>query len=156
MRPVILFCVFGLIAYSFSAFSESSYPLKKVKKQLNDSLSISISYSDSGSINTIILKNRNAKTSFIYGLHDDGVTPVLVGKEVQGEFDGRYLTYYSNGFLHGRWNFKNGLMEGWNESYSSEGVLNYRAFYEKGVEKEVAVGESANTKIDIAPVIKED
>jgi len=116
---------------------------RPIEAKLNDSLDIKIYFDGkNNTISTIIIKNNNNKINNIYGFHDDGITPSLIGSEKNGVKKGLYYTYYSTGVLNNRINYIEGEIDGEYVSYSEQGKVIYRAYYEKGVEKEVEVEDS--------------
>ena len=128
----------------------------KIEAKLNDSLSIVIYPNDKGNtIGTMIIKNSNSKVDYVYGFRDDGVTPIILGKEVNGKRDGIYLTYYSNGFLCTKSNFYEDELDGYTESFTPEGKIIYKAIYEHGVEKKVEICDSIALRPTIAPIKEE-
>lgn len=125
---------------------------KVVENRLNDSLDIKIFFDEKNhTIRTIIIKNSNTLYANIYGFHDDGITPALIGREKNGVSDGLYFTYYSSGFLNIKMNYTDGEIDGEYVSYSEQGDAIYKAYYKKGVEEQVEIKDS----ITFEPEIKE-
>ena len=114
----------------------------KIVASINDSLDITIIFNDENNIGTIILENKNNYTSNIYGYQDDGVTPVLNGKEINGQLEGVYLTYYPNGFLNTKSFFIGGQLDGYYEGFSENGTMIYKALFRDGIEKSVILKDS--------------
>jgi antitoxin component YwqK of YwqJK toxin-antitoxin module len=139
-----------VIAFLLSCSNKNGY-CKTEKISFNDSLEIKIYFNQSNeAINTIIIENKNSGINNVYGFHNDGITPSLIGKEKNGKRTGVYYTYYSSGGLNNKINYSNGKFQGNYKSYSEDGELLYDAYYENGVEKEVKVN-----KIDDEILIEE-
>src|SRR3972149_7175009 len=103
----------------------------QIDVKINDSLDINIFFNKSNAIRTIIIKNRLNGCNSIYGFHNDGVTPSVIGKEKNGQRTGLYYTYYSNGRLNNKINYDQGEFDGNYESFSENGKIIYKAYYEK-------------------------
>jgi antitoxin component YwqK of YwqJK toxin-antitoxin module len=88
------------------------------------------------------IKNSNTRYANIYGLHDDGITPALIGRGKNGVSDGLYFTYYSSGLLNIKMNYTDREIDGEYVSYSEQGDAIYKAYYKKGVEEQVEIKDS--------------
>lgn len=116
-----------------------------IEAKINDSLSIKIFFHENHKdFSTVIIKNQNSNLYHIYGFHSDGITPSLIGREKNGKESGLYYTFYSSGKLNNKVNYLNGQLDGDYESYSENGQVQYKAIFEKGVEKNVIINDSTS------------
>ncbi len=129
---------------------------KQFEAQLNDSISIDIYYNEeNNTIRTIIISNNRSEEDRIYGFHDDGITPSVIGIEKNGVRNEVYYTYFSNGLLNNRINYRDGKLEGEYISYSEIGDIIYKAFYKDGQEISVET-EDSNSIIEITEIDDSD
>ena len=131
----------------------------EIEAKLNDSLSIKIYLDDQNrNFSGVIIKNATSKINHIYWFNDDGITPVIVGRDSNGVRIGHYYTYFGNGRLNNSIYYVNGKAEGEWDIYSEDGKIIYKAYYENGVEKKVEINDTPKpflTKSEIAPVKEE-
>ena len=114
-----------------------------LEARINDSLSIKIFFNENhNDFSTIIIKNKKSKINHIYGFHNDGITPSLIGCEKDGKEIGLYYTFYPSGRLNNRINYLDGEFDGEYVSYSANGQIQYEAIFKKGAEKSVLVNDS--------------
>ncbi len=155
IKKIVLRCVtfLWLVLFLYACTQEKAVNEKnnQVKATINDSLDIVIFFNENSNVGTIVLKNKVSGVNNIYGYNDDGITPVLAGRELKGQRDGLYLTFYSNGFLNTRSIYSEGELNGYIESFSEDGKIIYKALYEKGIEKRIEIKDS----ITFEPEIKE-
>ena len=119
--------------------------MNSIEANINDSLSIKIFFFENHKdFSTVIIKNRNSNLYHIYGFHSDGITPSLIGREKNGNRVGLYYTFYPSGRLNNKINYLNGEIDGDYECYSANGQLQYKAIFEKGVEKSVLIHDSTS------------
>jgi antitoxin component YwqK of YwqJK toxin-antitoxin module len=116
-----------------------------IEAKINDSLSVKIFFNeDHHNFSTIIIKNQKSNVNHIYSFHNDGITPNIVGREKEGKRVGLYYTFYPSGRLNNRINYLDGEFNGDYVSYSANGQIQYKAIFEKGVEKKVLVNDSSS------------
>lgn len=128
----------------FSKEEQSSE--NKLELKVNDTLSIVLFHQKDGDISSFILKRDGI--DHIIGFHNDGVTLALTGIEKKGKREGIYYTYYSNGLLNMKENYKNGKKDGIQESYSESGELVYQSIFEMGQEKEILFADSTEKDLE--------
>lgn len=117
----------------------------KIEAEVNDSLNICIFFNEnSGAISTVIIKNKKSNLENIIGFHKDGTTPSLAGVKIDGLREGAYYTYYSSGSLNNKILYKQDEFDGDYISFSEEGIIKYKAFYENGIEKMVEINDTSS------------
>lgn len=126
----------------------------QVETKLNDSLDIKIFFNDNGkTIRTLIIRNNLSKINNIYGFHEDGITISILGQEKDGLKIGPYYTYYSDGKLNNKINYREGKLDGEYISYSESGKVIYKAYYEGGIKIKEEIKDTT-TNIEIIEINK--
>lgn len=115
----------------------------EIEAKLNDSLSIKIYLDDQNkNFSGVIIKNTTSKINHIYWFRDDGITPVIIGRDSNGVRVGHYYTYFGNGRLNNSIYYVNGKAEGEWDIYSEDGKIIYKAYYENGKAKKVEINDT--------------
>lgn len=118
--------------------NETSPKGSYLEGQVNDSVTIKMNI-DSVDNRIIYLRvtNINNQLSNLISFHEDGITPLIVAQEYQGERDGVYYTYFPSGRLNNKAHYESGVLNGSYLSFSEEGDTIYYATYMDGEESQI-------------------
>lgn len=151
----IFILVFILILSSCNNHKVGNESEPQITSHLNDSIFMQVFFNEkSENVETVIIRNKNSKTEFIYGFFDDGITPVSTKKMINKQLSGLSLTYYPNGELCSKGSFVSGKEEGWQITLSEIGDTTYKAYYEKGERTKIEI-ESSQFRVPEIIEIKE-
>jgi len=110
---------------------ESTYiTINTGKDTFSTKINKSINHRD---ISSIILYDSLQEMKTFVGFFNDGITPSYISRRKNGEHCDRVLRFFPTGLLNQSYSFNEGKLNGWYLIYNEDGILIYKAFYEKGI-----------------------